>query len=60
MTRIFVIIGGGGGDKVDVLKGFFFSSIVSLQSNFWRSFYEHQEEFCLFFLFFGEKEGGFY
>lgn len=25
MTRIFVIIGGGG-DKVDVLKGFFFGT----------------------------------
>lgn len=26
MTRIFVIIGGGG-DKVDVLKGFFFLAL---------------------------------
>lgn len=31
MTRIFVIIGGGG-DKVDVLKGFFWHSRFLLQS----------------------------
>lgn len=57
MTRIFVIIGGGGGDKVDVLKGFFFFIDRFVAVQFLEIFLRTSGRILPFLPFFRRKRG---